>query len=257
MLIQMASRSWRVAVTRDEDERGALSSALVAEGFVPVRCTVMEESPPADPAALAAVAAGLDAFDWIICSSVRAVSALAGARTAAWPRGVRTAAVGPSTAAALVSVGAEPAPFVGPSDGADALWTELATMAWTGRRVLVPTVPGGRRVIGDALRRAGAVVTEVEAYRMVPRTADRIRADWQAASPDAAVFGSPSAVNLLVEALGPEALIALAARVAIGPTTAAALAAAGVPGEMAARAEFREAARTLARLRDTAPPRAW
>jgi len=253
----MARPNWRVAVTRDEDERGALASALAAEGFMPVRCTVMEESPPANPAALAAVAADLDAFDWIICSSVRAVSALAGARTTAWPRGVRTAAVGARTAAALVSVGADPEPFVGQADGADALWSDLAKMEWTGRRVLVPTVPGGRRVIGDALRHAGALVTEVEAYRMVPRTADRIRADWNAANPDAAVFGSPSAVNLLVAALGADALAALTARVAIGSTTAAALAAAGVRGEMAAHADFREAARTLARRRDTASPRAW
>lgn len=253
----MARPNWRVAVTRDEGERGALASALVAEGFVPVRCTVMEESPPANPAALAATAADLDAFDWIICSSVRAVSALAGARTTAWPRGVRTAAVGPSTAAVLVSVGADPEPVAGPSDGADALWSELAKMEWTGRRVLVPTVPGGRRVLAQSLRRAGALVTEVEAYRMVPRSAGRIRADWHAANPDAAVFGSPSAVNLLVAALGAGALAALAARVAIGSTTAATLAAAGVPGEMAARADFREAARTLARRRDTAPPRAW
>ncbi|MDP2318258.1 MAG: uroporphyrinogen-III synthase [Acidobacteriota bacterium] len=253
----MAPLPWRVAVTRDEDERGALSSALVAEGFVPVRCTVMEESPPANPAVLAAVASGLDAFDWIICSSVRAVSALAGARTAAWPRGVRTAAVGPSTAAALVSVGADPPPLTGESEGADALWIELAKMEWSGRRVLVPTVPGGRRVLAQSLRSAGAAVTEVEAYRMVPRTADRIRADWNAARPDAAVFGSPSAVNLLVGALGADALIALAARVVIGPTTAAALAAAGVPGDLAARADFREAARTLAKRRDAASPRAW
>jgi len=257
MLIHMASLSWRVAVTRDEDERGALTSALVTEGLVPVRCVVMEESPPVNPAALAAVAADLQAFDWIICSSARAVAARAAPRPAAWPRGVRTAAVGARTAAALASVGADPEPVLGQSEGADALWAELATLEWAGRRVLVPTVPGGRRLLGESLRRAGAVVTEVEAYRMVPRPADRIRADWDAASPDAAVFGSPSAVNLLVAALGADALAALAAIVAIGPTTAAALAAAGVPAEMAAQADFREAARTLARRRDTASPPAW
>lgn len=253
----MAQPKWRVAVTRDENDRGPLSSALRGEGFVPVRCVVMEEAPCPAPAALEAVATNLDAFDWIICSSVRAVSALAGARTEAWPRGVRTAAVGARTAAALVSVGADPEPVLGQSEGADALWAELAKMEWTNRRVLVPTVSGGRRVIGESLRRAGALVTEVEAYQMLPRPADRIRADWNAASPDAAVFASPSAVTLLVAALGGDALAALAAIVAIGPTTAAALAAAGVPGGLAAHADFREAARTLARRRDTAAPRAW
>lgn len=253
----MGQPNWRVAVTRDEDEHGALTSALVAEGFQPVRCAVMQESPPPDPAALAAVAADLEAFEWIICSSVRAVTALAGARTTAWPRGVRTAAVGPRTAAALESVGADPEPFVGRSEGADALWAELAKMEWTGRRVLVPTVPGGRRVLIDGLRQAGAVVTEVEAYQMAPRAAAQIRVDWSAAAPDAAVISSPSTASGLIAGVGTDALAALSAIVAIGPPTAAALAAAGVSCQQAARADFREAARTLARLRDTTPPRAW
>lgn len=257
MLIQMASRSWRVAVTRDEDERGALASALAAEGFVPVRCTVMEESPPADPAALAAVVADLDAFDWVICSSVRAVSALTVARTTAWPRGVRTAAVGARTAEALLLAGADPVPLVGSSAGADSLWAALAMNDWTGSRVLIPTVPGGRRTLIEGLRQAGGVVTEVEAYRMTPRPGAQIRVDWLAAAPDAAVISSPSTASALIAGVGIDALARLSAIVAIGPTTAAALAAAGVPCQQAARADFREAARTLARLRDTAPPRAW
>ncbi|MDP3720671.1 MAG: uroporphyrinogen-III synthase [Acidobacteriota bacterium] len=253
----MASLSWRVAVTRDEDDQGPLSSALRDEGFYPLRCVVMEEAPSSEPAALEAAAANLDTFDWLICSSARTVSALTGARTTAWPRAVRTAAVGARTAEALVSAGADPAPLVGASEGAEALWTALSTIEWTHRRVLVPTVPGGRRMLIDGLRQAGAVVTEVEAYRMIPRPAAQIRLDWVAAAPDAAVISSPSTASALIAGVGIDALATLSAIVAIGPTTAAALAAAGVPCQQAARADFREAARTLARLRDTAPPRAW
>lgn len=253
----MARPNWRVAVTRDEDHSGALTSALVAEGFEPVRCVVMQESASGEPAVLSAVAAGLEAYDWIICSSVRAVTALAAARAIAWPRGVRTAAVGARTAEALVSAGADPAPLVGASEGAAALWAALSMNSWTGSRVLVPTVPGGHRTLIEGLRQAGAVVSEVEAYRMTPRPAAQIRADWVAAAPDAAVISSPSTVSGLMAGVGSDALAALSAIVAIGPTTAAALAAAGVPCQQAGRADFREAARTLARLRDTASPRAW
>lgn len=253
----MAQPNWRVAVTRHEDPRGTLTSALLDEGFEPVSCVVMQESPPGEPAVLAAVAAGLDTYDWIICSSVRAVTALAGARTTAWPRGVRTAAVGASTAEALVLAGADPVPLVGQSAGADALWAAMAMNDWNGSRVLVPTVPGGRRTLIEGLRQAGAVVTEVEAYRMTPRPAAQIRLDWLAAAPDAAVISSPSTASGLIAGVGTDALATLSAIVVIGPTTAAALAAAGVPCQQAARADFREAARTLARLRDTAPPRAW
>jgi len=252
----MAQPNWRVAVTRDEDEGGALTSALVAEGFEPVRCIVMQESPPDEPAVLAAAAAHLEAYDWIICSSVRAVTALAGARSTAWPRGVRTAAVGARTAEALLLAGADPAPLVGPSAGAEALWAALSVSDWTGSRVLVPTVAGGRRTLIDGLRQAGAVVTEVEAYRMTARPAAQIHADWTSAAPDAAVVSSPSTASGLIAGVGTVALAALSAIVAIGPTTAAALADAGVPCQQAARADFLPAARTLARLRDTSPP-AW
>lgn len=252
----MAHLSWRVAVTRDEDDHGPLSSALRDEGFYPARCVVLEEAPSSEPAALEAAAANLDRFDWIICSSARTVSALTGARTTAWPRGVRTAAVGARTAEALVSAGADPAPLVGASEGAEALWAALATIEWNHRRVLVPTVAGGRRMLIDGLRQAGAVVTEVEAYRMIPRPAAQIRADWLAAAPDAAVIASPSTASALLEIVGHDALAALRTVVAIGPATSAALAAATVPCHQATHASFREAARTLARLRDT-PPRAW
>ena len=250
----MASLSWRVAVTRDEDEHGPLSSALLNEGFSPVRCVVMEEAPSSEPAALEAVAATLETFDWVVCSSVRAVTALAGARTAPWPRSLRTAAVGARTADALVAAGADPKPLVGESEGADALSAVLSPIEWTNRRVLVLTVPGGRRVLIERLRAAGALVTEVEAYRMAPRPAAGIRSEWSAASPDAAIIASPSTAAALIGVIGHDALAALRAIVAIGPTTAAALTAAAVPYHLAARADFREAARTLAAVRDLASP---
>ena len=246
--------TWRVAVTRDEPKAGPLGSALRESGFSPVTCVVMDEHRPANATALVNAAASLEQFDWVIVSSARAVAALAGARATRWPRAVRTAAVGARTAEALVAAGADPAPLVGAGEGADALWTALSALEWTNRRVLVPTVPGGRRVLAEALRAAGAIVTEVEAYRMAPRAPERIRADWHAARPDAAVIASPSVASTLVEALGPGGLSALKAVVAIGPTTAATLAAAGVPHHVAPRADFHEAARTLAALRDLSGP---
>ena len=253
----MASLTWRVAVTRDEDQHGPLSAALQHEGFEPVWCVVMEQLPSKQPAALETAAASLDTFDWLVCSSVRAVAALASARTTAWPRSLKTAAVGAMTADALVAAGADPKPLVAESEGADALWAVLAPIEWTNRRVLVPTVAGGRRVLIERLRAAGALVTEVEAYRMAPRPAAGIRSEWSAANPDAAIIASPSTATALIGAIGHDALAALRAIVAIGPTTAAALAAAAVPYHLASRADFREAARTLAAVRDLVSPPAW
>ncbi len=244
---------WKVAVTRDEPPNGPLHTALRNAGFAPVSCVVMDEHPPADAAVLTQAAALLHEYDWVICSSARAVRALARKREqlAPWPRGVRTAAVGSQTAHTLVGAGAEPKPVVGAGDGAEALWDVLRSRDWKGQRVLLPTVPGGRRVLGQALREAGADVVEIDAYRMLPRSHDRILADWTSAHPDAAVIASPSVATVLVEAIGASGLSALEAVIAIGPTTSASLTAAGVRHHVSARADFLEAAQCLAALRKT------
>ena len=138
-----------------------------------------------------------------------------------------------------------PAPIVGDGDGAEALWTILSKLRWTGARVLLPADPGGRSWLSGSLRDAGAIVDEIEAYRMLPRSDDRIRADWAAANPDAVVIASPRVATQLVAALGVDVLRALTTIVAIGPTTSAALAAAGVPHDVSPRADFVEAARMI------------
>jgi len=244
------SSTWRVAVTRDEDADGPLSRALRDAGFQPVPCAVAEEVPPADPAALTNTARDLEQYDWIIVASQRAVRAITTARGGSWPRGVRTAAVGERTAAALVEAGVEPAPFVADGSGADALWTALASReSWKGKRVLIPAVEGGRRTIIDGLTRAGASVTIVEPYRLQPRAAANVAADWRTHRPDAVVIASPSAGSLLLAAIGRQALASLCAVVAIGSTTASALRDAGVVAGQPPTASFTSIATHLASLR--------
>src|SRR5262245_22665854 len=112
-----APRPWRVAVTRDEPADGPLSRALAAAGLVPRPCPVLIAAPAADPQALARAAATLEQYAWVIVASTRSVRALTAARTAAWPPGVRTAAVGRQTARALTEAGATPSPLVADGDG--------------------------------------------------------------------------------------------------------------------------------------------
>jgi len=186
-----AAPGWRVAITLDEGAEGAWGTELGARGFVPVACVILREAPPADPAALDAAARALDEYDWIACASARAVRALRRAREGPWPPGVRCAAVGPATARALAEAGADAARVVVGSEGAEALWGVLERLdQWRGRRVLVPTVPGGLRTLAIHLVAAGGRVDEVEAYRMAPRDAAAIAEDWRAARPDALVVGS-------------------------------------------------------------------
>lgn len=249
--------SWRVAVTRDEGPDGPLTRALVRADLTPVRCPVLVEAPPADPAALAAAAAQLADYAWVVFASARGVRALVHARPATdsprergWPTGIRTAAVGAATAQALTEAGVVYPPVVGDGDGAEALWRALAPLAdWTATRVLVVTTSGGRAELIDALRAAGARVDAVEAYRMAPRPAAAIAADWATSAPDAAVVASPRVADRLAEAVGAATLARLSAVVAIGRTTARALDALGVRSVTPPRADFTLVARTLADLR--------
>src|SRR2546428_527295 len=82
----------------------------------------------------------------------RAVSALMAARAnRPIPAGVRTAAVGPSTAAALEAHGAT-APLTAPAAGAIALIEALRSAdSWPGRRALLPRAENGGPELAEAL----------------------------------------------------------------------------------------------------------
>jgi uroporphyrinogen-III synthase len=207
---------------------------------------VLVEQPPADPAPLDAAARDLEAYDWVVVASARAVRAITRARGAAWPPEIRTAAVGRATADALVEAGVTRPTLVAPTPGAEALVTLLSDVDWVDRRVLVPTTPGGGRLLADHLRAAWALVDEVEAYVMAPREPHAIAADWTAARPDAAVLASARTAEILADAVGADALRALHAVVAIGQTTAAALERLGVPWIVAPDARFAMAAAAMA-----------
>jgi uroporphyrinogen-III synthase/uroporphyrinogen III methyltransferase/synthase len=108
------------------------------------------------------------------------------------------------------------------------------------RAVLVPRAAEGRPELVAGLVSAGAEVVAPVAYRTVPAPPEALAplADLlEAGRVDAVAFASPSAVKSVAGALGPRAgLLGRALLAAIGPTTAEALRAAGLPvGALPAR----------------------
>lgn len=239
---------WRVAVTRDEPEDGALSQALCRYGFIARHCPVFAAQAPRDQAPLLEAAAALEAFDFVVFSSARAVHAITRARSTPWPAGLRTAAVGLQTAGAIARMGVTTPAIVGDRDGAAALWAVLAADHWQGRRVLLPAAAEGLSLIANHLRAAGAIVEEIVAYRMVPRPSRDVEASWTVASPDAVVIASPAVVHRLVAALGVERLRRLSAVAAIGPTTSAALTTVRITHHVSPRAHFEAVSQLLRTL---------
>jgi len=242
----MISRPLRVAVTRDESLDGPLSEALRRRGLDPVSCAVTAEGPAPDPDTLRRAAREVGSYDWLVAASARAVAVLQAARGgASLPAALRTAAVGVRTAAALEAAGAV-APLLAPLAGAAELLRALERIGgWAGTRVLVPRAESGGRELPEGLRRLGAAVDEVVAYRTLERESGEILAAWNAAAPDAVVVASASAARALVRALGIEGLRRLEPVVAIGSTTAMALVSLGVRAVVPPRADFESIAELL------------
>jgi uroporphyrinogen-III synthase len=187
----------------------------------------------------------------MVVASRRAVTAVMAARDGRpLPPALRTAAVGAASAAALREAGAVE-PLVAPEAGAAALAQALrGADRWPGCRVLLPRAAEGIAELGAVLRAEGAEAVEVIAYRTLARPAAEVARDWNEAAPEAAVFASPSAVHALAAGIGAPALRALRAVVAIGPTTAAALATLGITASVPATTGFEAAAALMRDLLD-------
>jgi uroporphyrinogen-III synthase len=253
----MTAAALRVAVTRDEADDGPLSQALRRRALEPVSCRVIREAPPADPENLTRAASELERYDWLVVASARAVTALAEARgERPFPAALRTAAVGRKSAAALEAYGAR-APLVAPAAGAGPLVLVLREADhWPGKRVLLPHAADGRPKLAAALRRFGAEVDEVVAYRTVELPAATIADAWGRAAAEAVVVASPSAARALVGAVGSAALRRLEPVIALGSTTAMTLVALGVKAVVPEKADFDAVAELLStrRRRDAEVP---
>jgi uroporphyrinogen-III synthase len=112
---------------------------------------------------------GLDLVMFVSANAVAQFFAL-GPEHGPWPVGVRAAATGPGTAAALRLAGVpeealvEPAADA-PSFDSEALWARLSAEPWAGRQVLVVRGEDGRDWLAETLRGQGAEVGFVAAYR--------------------------------------------------------------------------------------------
>lgn len=217
-----------VAVTRDEGDDGPLTRLLEARGLRVYPWPVIRTAPPADPGPLERALAALDGFDWAVFTSPRAAAAVAGVER---PAAVKVAAVGEATAAALADVGwaADVVPATQTGEALVAALTEAGVGA--ADRVLLPASAIARDVVPDGLERLGAEVVRVTAYRTeaAPLDAAVCRAELASGAVKVITFTSPSTVQNLQVALGPEVMgLAVAARAAaIGPTTADAVREAG------------------------------
>ncbi|WP_123071030.1 uroporphyrinogen-III synthase [Massilia aurea] len=204
-----------VVVTRPRAQADGLAEALRAIGRTVEVLPLLQIAPVDDPAPLRAALAAVPDYALAVFVSPNAVDA-AFAHLDAWPAAVPLAVVGEGSRAALARHGvADPgytihSPLDPAHSDSEHLLQNLDLAALSGRRVLIVRGDGGRELLADALRAAGATVEAVAAYRrstpvLTPGLAARLRAllaqpnDWIITSSEAL-----RGLGGLVEALGPQ-----------------------------------------------------
>jgi len=220
----------RVLVTRAAHQAGKLSEGLRALGAEPVEVPVLEIRPPESFAELDAALFALSGYDWLILTSANTVRTL-DERAAqlgvalAQPVGLKIAAVGEATAEAARKTGLK-LTFVPELYVAESLVDGLLGQV-AGSKILLVRAAAARDLIPDALRAAGALVDEVDAYRNVmPVVAPEQLRQALAKGIDAVTFTSSSSATHLAaaaDAAGVPWPFAGVAAISIGPITSATL----------------------------------
>lgn len=234
----------RIVITRSAEQSEVLAKELSLRGAIPVVLPLVSFAGPEDFAPLDAAIAEIQRFDWIILTSAQAVRAVV-KRGAELKRGLihagsklRIASVGPVTAEAARQAGL-PVEFVAETHTGAALAEELGDRL-QGAKIFLPRSDRANPDLPAALKRCGAQVTEVIAYRTLrPTDVDQgsLRQIAEGAA-DAVLFFSPSAVQHFAELFEGEQLRALQDKLAItavGPVTANSLREAGVVRTVLAR----------------------
>lgn len=224
----------RVMVTRPHHQADALADPLEVLGAEVIRAPAIRIEPPEDYAELDRAIAGLDAYDWIVFTSVNGVGAFFD-RCSATPR-AQLAAIGPATAEAIEARGLDvaltPERFVAESLF-DALSqrTDLASL-----RLLIPRADIARAALPRALIAAGAHVDVVTAYRTITATeeVERAAALVEHGAVDAVTFTSGSTVRSFFST-GAAHLRERTTAASIGPITSGVLRELGIEPAIEAR----------------------
>jgi uroporphyrinogen III methyltransferase/synthase len=216
----------RIVITRARGQAAELAAKLERLGAEVIELPTIEIRPAQDYGPLDEALARIGLYDWVIFTSANGVRfflerlALAGLNI----DGVRAriCAIGPATRVAAENAGFRvdlmPGEYV-----AESLVLAFQGRDLQGKRILLPRAAVARDVVPTELRRRGAQVDVVEAYRTaIPEAAPALarRIFTAGRKPHWIAFTSSSTVANFIQAAGREALQGV--RVAtIGPVTTA------------------------------------
>jgi len=215
-----------ILVTRPIEQAQSLSEKLRELGATTIEIPTIEIIPAENNDTLDEIVKRLNEYDWIIFTSVHGVRSFMKRMSdlniaPSVLKQVMLAAIGPATASALERTVKKP----------DLVPTEF--LSWKiadglgdvkGRRILLPRADIASKKLPDLLRKRGALVEEVVAYRTViptELTRDHLSRIF-AGGVDLVTFTSPSTVRNLARVLGPnklEQFLSIVKVACIGPVT--------------------------------------
>jgi uroporphyrinogen III methyltransferase/synthase len=234
----------RILITRPRAQAFAFARLIEALGGEVVDFPTIEIVPPLQYDSLDRAIQNLSSYHWIIFTSVNGVcSFLTRLRFLKCDpealQKIKIAAIGPETGSELERNQLRPA--VIPAEyRAEAILDNLIPSAMRGRRVLLPRAAEAREVLPDTLRKWGAEVDVVEAYRTLPiaREPSWLRSDLSSGRIDVVTFTSSSTVKAFVALFGGEnvqGFMSLVAVACIGPITKSTAEEAGLRVDVVAR----------------------
>jgi uroporphyrinogen III methyltransferase/synthase len=228
--LQLAGKT--IAITRPAAQADVVLERLRALGAIPISTPTIAIVPTEDFTRLDTALRDLSSYDWLLFTSVNGVrvvlerlDALGVDRSTLGS--LKIGAIGPATARALESGGGRAA-FVPTTYTAESILAEIGQVL--GQHLLLPRAELARPTLATGLRRLGANVDEITAYRTVPGPGiTELASLLRAGRASAVTFTSSSTVRFLYEGLRAmaatpaeiQAMLASSAVVCIGPVTAA------------------------------------
>src|SRR5579872_2709438 len=219
-----------VLLTRAREDNEELRGPLEALGAEVVSLPCIAIAPPENPGDLVEALSNLSRYHWIAFTSRNGVRAFYEAMgTGTIPTEALIAAVGPGTQRELEIRGVRVDLHFRTASAA-ALAEALTETGLEGETVLLPVGEIARPELAEKLRRAGAQVDTVVAYRTVKPSSFDLAAMRQLREGqfDLVLIASPSAINNLLSELRDPAYLERPSIVAIGETTARAIRAYGL-----------------------------
>ncbi|APV45104.1 uroporphyrinogen III methyltransferase / synthase [Dehalogenimonas formicexedens] len=215
----------KVLVTRSRTQASELSAVLCELGAVPLELPVISIT-TGDDAGLDRAIGDDTNFDWVVFTSANGVEAFftrlaAACKDARWFGGGKVAAIGPATAASLECRGIRP-DLMPAEYTAEAVLSEFAESDITGKRFLLPRADIAPPLLAEGLRRKGAVVVEIAAYRTLGDSGTTPeQAAKSVAKADIITFCSSSTVEHLLKLVPVSKISENIIIACIGPVTAA------------------------------------